>query len=558
MANRVINTILNLRNNMSGALIRAARDTRGVTDEMRSATKSVVAFKNRAVSALGSATKSFAKWGAASAGAVTAAFLAMDNATEEDRIAQGKLNTAYEAAGYSAETAATAYNEFYQILGDTDTATEASQLLSKLVQNEQDVTKWTRVAAGVSGTFGDSLPIEGLIEATNETAKVGKVTGVLADALNWVGISEDKMNERLERTSSEAERNRILLETLTGSYDDAADAFYRNNEQLVQARKNQAALSAMTAKLGNASAIAKNSLMRLFGVQEDGSIRAGSALAWLNDRAESVLAKFQEWSQDGTMDALAQKLDQGLARAGEMAGNAFQWVLDHGDTIKRWVVGLGTALALVKVAQFASGVMNAVKTVKLFASTVGAIVAANPVVLAIVAAIAAISLLVANWDKVKAKAGELWDGIKTVFGGIKDSIVGAFNSAKEAVGSFFSWIGDKLSALDGAIESVPVIGSIYRGIKGAGSWVIDKVTGHATGTSYFPGGWTRVNERGGEIMRLPGGTQIIPHDVSRRMAGGTTVQVYVTVQGNVIGNQAYAESLGETIAQKLLRALRNS
>lgn len=558
MANRVINTILNLRDNMSGALIRAARDTRGVTDEMRSATKSVVAFKNRAVSALGSATKSFAKWGAASAGAVTAAFLAMDNATEEYRIAQGKLNTAYEAAGYSAETAATAYNEFYQILGDTDTATEASQLLSKLVQNEQDVTKWTRVAAGVSGTFGDSLPIEGLIEATNETAKVGKVTGVLADALNWVGISEDKMNERLERTSSEAERNRILLETLTGSYDDAADAFYRNNEQLVQARKNQAALSAMTAKLGNASAIAKNSLMRLFGVQEDGSIRAGSALAWLNDRAESVLAKFQEWSQDGTMDALAQKLDQGLARAGEMAGNAFQWVLDHGDTIKRWVVGLGTALALVKVAQFASGVMNAVKTVKLFASTVGAIVAANPVVLAIVAAIAAISLLVANWDKVKAKAGELWDGIKTVFGGIKDSIVGAFNSAKEAVGSFFSWIGDKLSALDGAIESVPVIGSIYRGIKGAGSWVIDKVTGHATGTSYFPGGWTRVNERGGEIMRLPGGTQIIPHDVSRRMAGGTTVQVYVTVQGNVIGNQAYAESLGETIAQKLLRALRNS
>lgn len=558
MANRVINTILNLRDNMSGGLIRVARNTEGVTREMESATRSVVAFKNRAVSALGSATKSFVKWGAASAGAVTAAFLAMDNATEDYRIAQGKLNTAYEAAGYSAETAATAYNEFYQILGDTDTATEASQLLSKLVQNEQDVTKWTRVAAGVSGTFGDSLPIEGLIEATNETAKVGKVTGVLADALNWVGISEDKMNERLERTSSEAERNRILLETLTGSYDDAADAFYRNNEQLVQARKNQAALSAMTAKLGNASAIAKNSLMRLFGVQEDGSIRAGSALAWLNDRAESVLAKFQEWSQDGTMDALAQKLDQGLARAGEMAGNAFQWVLDHGDTIKRWVVGLGTALALVKVAQFASGVMNAIKTVKLFATTVGTIVAANPVVLAIVAAIAAISLLVANWDKVKAKAGELWDGIKTVFGGIKDSIVGAFNSAKEAVGSFFSWIGDKLSALDGAIESVPVIGSIYRGIKGAGSWVIDKVTGHATGTSYFPGGWTRVNERGGEIMRLPGGTQIIPHDVSRRMVGGTTVQVYVTVQGNVIGNQAYAESLGETIAQKLLRALRNS
>ena len=98
----------------------------------------------------------------------------MDSATEDYRIAQGKLNTAYEAAGYSAETAATAYNEFYQILGDTDTATEASQLLSKLVQNEQDVTKWTRVAAGVSGTFGDSLPIEGLI-VLNEVGRRTKL-----------------------------------------------------------------------------------------------------------------------------------------------------------------------------------------------------------------------------------------------------------------------------------------------------------------------------------------------------------------------------------------------
>ena len=554
MANKTINTILNLRDNMSGGLLKAARSTKGVTDEMKSATRSVVAFKNKAVSALGSATKSFAKWGTATAGAVTAAFLAMDGATEEYRIAQGKLNTAFEAAGYGAETATTAYSEFYKILGDTDTATEASQLLSRLIQDEKDVTKWTTVAAGVSGTFGDSLPIEGLIEATNETAKVGKVTGVLADALNWVGISEDRMNERLANTSNEAERNRILLETLTGAYDDAADAFYRNNAELVQSRQNQAALATATAKLGSASAAAKNSLMRLFGVQADGSIRAGSALAWLNDRA----AKFQEWSQDGTLDALAQKLDRGLAKAGDLAGNAFQWVLDHGDTIRRWAVGLGTALALVKAAQFASGVMNAVKTLKLFASTVGAIVAANPVVLGVAAAIAAVSLLIANWDKVKAKAGELWNSVQTVFGGIRDSIAGAFQSAKEAVGGFFSWIGDKLSALDGAIEGIPVIGSIYSGIKGAGGWVIDKVTGHATGTSYFPGGWTKVNERGGEILNLPGGTQIIPHDVSTRMAGGTNVNVYVTVQGNVIGNQAYADSLGSIIAQRILRALQNT
>ena len=59
-------------------------------------------------------------------------------------------------------------------------------------------------------------------------------------------------------------------------------------------------------------------------------------------------------------------------------------------------------------------------------------------------------------------------------------------------------------------------------------------------------------------MRLPGGTQIIPHDISQQMVGGPSIAVYVTVQGNVIGNQAYAQELGDTIVQRILRALRNT
>ena len=109
-----------------------------------------------------------------------------------------------------------------------------------------------------------------------------------------------------------------------------------------------------------------------------------------------------------------------------------------------------------------------------------------------------------------------------------------------------------------AMDGIPVIGSIYQGAKSVGGWVADKISGHATGTSFFAGGWTRVNERGGEIMRLPGGTQIIPHDVSQRMAGGRGIQVQVIVQGNVIGNRAYAEELGEIVGQRILRALRNT
>lgn len=298
--------------------------------------------------------------------------------------------------------------------------------------------------------------------------------------------------------------------------------------------------------------VTKSALANLVGITSDGSVRSGSALDLLKGKVQLLADKLAQWQQDGTLDRLAQKFDQGLAKAADAVGKAFQWVVANGDTIKRWVVGLGSALAMVKIVQFASGVINAVKTVSLFAKTVGAIVAANPVVLAITAAIAAGSLLIANWDKVKAWAINIYDQVKEKFGGIKDSIVGAFETAKEKIGGFFSWIKEK-------IEGIPVIGSIYNGIKSGWNWLAhDRVKSNATGTSFFSGGWTRVNERGGEIMRLPGGTQIIPHDISRQMVGGPSVVVYVTVQGNVIGNQAYAEELGNTIAARILRALRNT
>lgn len=174
----------------------------------------------------------------------------LDEATEDYRASQAKLNTAFESQGLSLSTANQAYSDFYKILGDSDTAVEASQLLATLAENQQDVEKWTKISAGVYGTFGDALPINSLIEASNETAKVGTVTGVLADALNWAGINEDKFNGLLAECSTEAERNQLIMETLAGTYDSAAETFEKNNEQLMLHRENELALQEMTAQLG--------------------------------------------------------------------------------------------------------------------------------------------------------------------------------------------------------------------------------------------------------------------------------------------------------------------
>lgn len=604
--NKVINTVLTLKDEMSGGLVAAAKAAKksgkNIDDSMMQATRKVVAFKNKSLTALGDFAKKGVKAAGAAVAGMTAAFIALDGATEEYRVAQGKLNAGFQAAGLSADTARKSYRNFYAILGDTDTATEASQLLANMAKNEEEVTKWTRIAAGVHGTFGDSLPIEGLVESANETARTGQITGVFADAINWAtkegekfGVAlkadteankkwneavksaasaEDFFNLALQNCSDESARQKLIVDTLSKTYDKAADSFYANNQQVVNARRNHATLDEMLAKVGDTSSKVKNQLWVLAGAAEDGSIRSGSALDWVQQKTEA----FGTWVEGLDLSALKQQFDENFAQGMQKAGDAMDWCREHADGLKTGVKLLAVAFGLVKLAQFnqsvaggASALLGMGKTVLTMTGVLGgqtaatgaataaqtglnAAMSANPigaVILLIEGAIAVGVLLYKNWDTVKAKAGEVWNSTKTAFGGIRDSITGAFSAAKEKVAGFFSWLDQK-------IESVPILGSIYKGGKNAVSWIADRLDGNAMGTPYWRGGLTRVNERGGEIMNLPSGTQIIPHDVSVKAAGGRSVTVNVTIQGNVIGNREYTEQVGEYVGRKVLAALGNT
>ncbi len=235
--------------------------------EVKEAEKDTDAFSDKLKNGLAAGAKAagvaFAAVGtAAVAGAKFLNDLAVS--TEEYRAAQGKLNTAFEAAGYSTETAKEAYGTLFSILGDTDNATEAAQLLAQLAKSEEDVAKWGDIAAGVTGTFGDALPINSLIEASNETAKVGTVTGALADALNWVSISEDEFNEKLAACADEAERTDLITKTLSETYQAASDIFKENNATLLEANKAQAELNDTMARLGGTVAEIKAELTAEF------------------------------------------------------------------------------------------------------------------------------------------------------------------------------------------------------------------------------------------------------------------------------------------------------
>ena len=712
--NKVINTVLTLKDEMSGGLVAAAKAAKksgkNIDDSMMQATRKVVAFKNKSLTALGDFAKKGVKAAGAAVAGMTAAFIALDGATEEYRVAQGKLNAGFQAAGLSADTARKSYRNFYAILGDTDTATEASQLLANMAKNDEEVTKWTRIAAGVHGTFGDSLPIEGLVESANETARTGQITGVFADAINWAtkegekfGVAlkadteankewneavksaasaEDFFNLAVKNCSDESARQKLIVDTPSKTYDKAADSYYANNQQVINARRNHATLDEMLAKVGDTSAKVKNQLWVLAGAAEDGSIRSGSMLDWRQRKADA----FGQWIEGLDLSSLQEQFDEQFAQALQKAGEALQWVRDNSDTLIGTLKKLAVAWGVGKMLAFTAGAIETVQTIGGFIKTlkrlivlkgkdtaawaantacviankvalashavvggmrwlvngiatlmtsavewgvntacviankaallahkaVGGVVwlvqqaaalgvasaawihntammvvnkagmvasavasgvatgataaltaaqwalnaafVATPIgwiVLGLAAVVAAGVALYKNWDTVKAKAGEVWNSIKTAFGGIRDSITGAFSAAKEKVAGFFSWLNQK-------IESVPILGSIYKGGKSAVSWIADRLDGNAMGTPYWRGGYTRVNERGGEIMNLPSGTQIIPHDVSVKAAGGRSVTVNVTIQGNVIGNREYTEQVGEYVGRKVLAALGNT
>ena len=124
------------------------------------------------------------------------------------------------------------------------------------------------------GHVGDSLPIEGLTEAANETAKTGAVTGVLADALNWAGVSEDEFNKQLAACSSEQERSALITDTLNGLYAEAAENYKTANAEVIAAQKAQSDLTDATAALGEALEPVSNSFKQ-FGADVLNSLVPG-------------------------------------------------------------------------------------------------------------------------------------------------------------------------------------------------------------------------------------------------------------------------------------------
>ena len=186
----------------------------------------------------------------AAAAGIIGAVAATIPATEEYRKIMGSLEVSSELSGYSAEETKQIYQTLFGVLGDDQTAATTTANLQAMGLSQQQLTQLVNGTIGAWAKYGDSIPIDGLAESINETARTAAVTGTFADVLNWAGTSEDAFNEKLANCRTESERTNLIMQELANQgLMQAGQKWQENNKNLVEGNKATADFQAATAQL---------------------------------------------------------------------------------------------------------------------------------------------------------------------------------------------------------------------------------------------------------------------------------------------------------------------
>jgi phage-related minor tail protein len=299
----------------------------------------------------------------------------------------GSLEISSQAAGYTAEQTASSYETLVGVLGDSQTAATTTANLQALGLSQSDLTQLINGTIGAWAAYGDSIPIDSLSEAINETVKTGNVTGTFADVLNWAGASEDEFNAKLQAAGSESERANLVLQQLANQgLMQAGAAWQENNKTLTDSNK-------------------------------------------ANDNLQKQLAELGEMIMP-----IITTVTQGVA-------NILSWLTNLSPEVKN-IIGL-VATVITTIA----GVAAIIQGITAAQAALNAVMNANPIsliIMAIAALVAAFIYLWNNCEEFREFWINLWDTISSAFSAVWDAIVNFFTvtipDAWNSVVDFF-WQG---------------------------------------------------------------------------------------------------------------------
>lgn len=383
-----------------------------------------------------------------SVAALAASINELVSVTNEFQEDMGKLSVAAQQNNVSTEAANGAYRDMVGILGETDQSVEAvNHLFALCGDNTKSLSDWTNIASGVYATFGDSLPLEGLTEAANETAKVGQVTGPLADAINWaseaavqqgVALSgnqaavdaynsalasgatqEDAFNAALAACNTEQERAQLITDTLNGVYAEAGAQYQQTNADVIAYRQSQSDLTEAMSSLGQ-------TFMPI--------------VTGLTDVATMLLSGVQP---------------------------AVQWFVTNLPIIAPVLAGIATTIGLLAVVLNASTIATTAQTVATNAAAaaqglLNAVMNANPIALIVVLIAGLVVAIIGLWnnsEEFRNFVTSAFKEIQKVAQVVIDAIVNFFTvtvpSAIEVVMLHFQILWNKIvSVFDGALSTV--------------------------------------------------------------------------------------------------------
>lgn len=359
--------------------------------------------------------------------------VALADETREYREDIAKLETAFTTAGHSTETAASVYENFYKLLGESDQSVEASNHLAEMVKNEEDVAKWSSIAAGTLATFQDSLPLESLTESAKQTAELGKLTGPLVDAIERAGIGEEEFNKQLAECNTEQERAALITETLYKNYSEAGEAY------------NELTKSTQDARLATAN-------------MEEAQAGLGAAIepvttAWTNLKANALEAILP------VVQTVSQKLLDLQKWAEE---NPSKWAV-----VKAVIVGVAVALGVLAAAL---GIGVLIQTVTAAFATLNLTMLANPIVWIVAAIAGLVAAFILLWNNCEGFRNfwiALWENIKVilepVIEWIKEAFAIAWAAIQEAWGKaqpYFAQIWEGIKAVFSVVAEI--LGAFFR------------------------------------------------------------------------------------------------